>query len=143
VDTILGILLGESYSGIRTLTDLSMCVNLYQHCTSPSAPCLSLHPSLSRDDARPCPSSFPVPLTLPSNGARRRPLRLSLPTPYLSPRATSYDRAPLFPPRWRHGSRWSRELGGLTGTAWWCVLAGTAQIQLSLLSDAQIRVARG
>jgi hypothetical protein len=26
VDTILGILLGESYSGIRALTDLSVCV---------------------------------------------------------------------------------------------------------------------
>ena len=30
MDTILGILLGESYSGIRVLADLSMCVNLYQ-----------------------------------------------------------------------------------------------------------------
>jgi hypothetical protein len=30
VDTILGISLGESYSGIRALTDLSICVNLYQ-----------------------------------------------------------------------------------------------------------------
>ena len=30
MDTILGILLGESYSGIRTLVDLSVCVNLYQ-----------------------------------------------------------------------------------------------------------------
>ena len=26
MDTILGILLGESYSGIRVLTDLSVCV---------------------------------------------------------------------------------------------------------------------
>ena len=26
MDTILGILLGESYSGIRALTDLSVCV---------------------------------------------------------------------------------------------------------------------
>ena len=30
MDTILGILLGESYSGIRDLEDLSMCVNKYQ-----------------------------------------------------------------------------------------------------------------
>ena len=30
MDTILGILLGKSYSGIRALADLSMCVNLYQ-----------------------------------------------------------------------------------------------------------------
>jgi len=31
VDTILGILLGESYSGIRALVDLSVCVDKYQH----------------------------------------------------------------------------------------------------------------
>ena len=30
VDTILGILLGESYSGIHELADLSVCVNKYQ-----------------------------------------------------------------------------------------------------------------
>ena len=28
---ILGILLGESYSGIRALIDLSVCVKIYQH----------------------------------------------------------------------------------------------------------------
>ena len=31
MDTILEILLGESYNGIRVLTDLSMCVKIYQH----------------------------------------------------------------------------------------------------------------
>jgi hypothetical protein len=31
VDTILGIPLGESYSNIHALLDLSMCVNLYRH----------------------------------------------------------------------------------------------------------------
>ena len=31
MDTILRILLGESYSSIRALTDLSVCVNKYQH----------------------------------------------------------------------------------------------------------------
>ena len=30
MDTILGILLSESDSGIRALTNLSVCVNLYQ-----------------------------------------------------------------------------------------------------------------
>ena len=30
MDTILEILSGESYSGIRALADLSMCINLYQ-----------------------------------------------------------------------------------------------------------------
>jgi hypothetical protein len=30
VDTILGILSGESYSGIRAFVDLSVCINLYQ-----------------------------------------------------------------------------------------------------------------
>jgi hypothetical protein len=30
VDTILGIPLGESYSGIRVLVDLSVCFNKYQ-----------------------------------------------------------------------------------------------------------------
>ena len=29
MDTILGILLGESYSGIHALVDLSMCINKY------------------------------------------------------------------------------------------------------------------
>ena len=29
MDTILGILLGESYSGIRALVDLSVCINKY------------------------------------------------------------------------------------------------------------------
>ena len=28
---ILGILLGESYSGIRAFVDLSVCVKIYQH----------------------------------------------------------------------------------------------------------------
>ena len=31
MDTILGILSGESYSGIHALVDLSVCVNKYQH----------------------------------------------------------------------------------------------------------------
>ena len=30
MDKILGILLGESYSGIHALADLSMCVKIYQ-----------------------------------------------------------------------------------------------------------------
>jgi hypothetical protein len=30
MDTILGILLGESYSGIHALADLFVCVNKYQ-----------------------------------------------------------------------------------------------------------------
>ena len=30
MDMILGILLGESYNGIRALEDLSMCVKIYQ-----------------------------------------------------------------------------------------------------------------
>ena len=34
MDTILGILSGESYNGIRAFADLSVCVNLYQEVFS-------------------------------------------------------------------------------------------------------------
>ena len=36
MDTILGILSSESYSGIRALVDLSMCVKMYQQAASVS-----------------------------------------------------------------------------------------------------------
>jgi len=38
VDTILGILPDESYSSIRALVDLSVCIKIYQHASSAVVP---------------------------------------------------------------------------------------------------------
>ena len=38
-DTILGIPPGESYSGIRALADLSVCVKIYQHLLTDTPLC--------------------------------------------------------------------------------------------------------